>query len=130
MRLGRWAGPVQMDSWLDMVKDRVKRAETGERRQMSELDSALDRLSAAVSNLIAASEQGRDGKGAGDKATAQIAKLATERDRLQAEVDKLRGLHDEDARLRAEAAEAVKIALTDLRSLVAAQDATKKKKAG
>jgi len=97
---------------------------------MSELDNALDRLGAAVSRLIAASDQGDTDKGAKNETAARIAKLATERDRLQAEVDQLRALHEEDARLRAEAADAVKIALTDLRSLVAAQDAAKKKKAG
>jgi hypothetical protein len=96
---------------------------------MSELDNALNRLGAAVSNLIAASDQGRIGKGAKDETVARIAKLVTERDRLQAEVDELRALRAEDSRLRADAAAAVKIALTDLRSLVVAQDAAKKKKA-
>jgi hypothetical protein len=90
---------------------------------MSELDSALDRLGAAVSKLISASEPGSPGKGAGDKSVARITKLTSERDRLQAEVDELRALREDDARLRAEAADAVKLALTDLRSLVA----TKKK---
>jgi hypothetical protein len=110
-----------------MRKDKRKRVETGEHRQMSELDNALDRLGSAVSKLIAATGQGRTGKGADDKTAALIAKLAGERDRLQAEVDQLRASRDDDARLRAEAADAVKIALTDLRSLVAAQDAVKKK---
>jgi hypothetical protein len=97
---------------------------------MSELDNALDRLGAAVAELIAASGQDGSGKGVKDGTAARIARLATERDRLQAEVDELRALRGEEARLRAEAADAVKIALTDLRSLVATQEATKKKKAG
>jgi len=123
-------GPDRIGRWPSAVKDKLKRAETGEEIQMSELDSALDRLGAAVSKLIAASGQGQTAAGAKDNTAARIVKLATERDKLQAEVDKLRILHDEDARLRAEAAEAVKIALTDLRSLVAAQGATQKKKVG
>jgi hypothetical protein len=88
---------------------------------MSELDKALDRLGAAVSKLISTSTAGRTGTGAGDKMAARIAKLSAERDRLQTEVDELRALREDDARLRAEAAEAVKLALTDLRSLVAAK---------
>lgn len=92
---------------------------------MSELDSALDRLGAAVAKLISASEPGNTGKGAVDKTAARITKLLSERDQLQAEVDELRMLRKDDARLRAEAADAVKIALTDLRSLVTAN-----KKAG
>ncbi len=89
---------------------------------MSELDSALDRLSEAVANLIAASNQGRPAQGAEAAVTARVDELTTERDRLQTEVDELRGLREDDVRLRAEAAEAVKIALNDLRSLVAVQE--------
>ena len=80
---------------------------------MSELDNALERLGEAVASLIAASDQGRAANGA---------ELTTERDRLQTEVDELRALREDDARLRADAAEAVKLALTDLRSLVAGQE--------
>lgn len=94
---------------------------------MSELDSALDRLGAAVSKLLAESEQGRGGAGAQEAATARVAELTAERERLQTELDSLHALRDEDRRLRAEAADAVKIALTDLRSVVAAQDAAKQK---
>ena len=89
---------------------------------MSELDNALDRLGEAVSSLIAASEQGPGAYGAEEAATARIAELQSERDRLQAEVDELSALREDDARLRAEAADAVKVALTDLRSLVATQE--------
>ena len=58
---------------------------------------------------------------------ARVSDLTAARDKLQAEVDELRALRKDDANLRAEATAAVKIALTDLRSLVAAQSATKKK---
>lgn len=88
---------------------------------MSELDNALDRLGQAVSGLITASDPGRAAKGAEEAVTARIAELTSERDRLQAEVDELRGLRKGDARLRAEAADAVKVALKDLRSLVSAK---------
>lgn len=84
---------------------------------MTELDSVLDRLTDAVDHLIASSRKpGRD-----READARIARLIAERDQLRAEVEELRAQHDEDARLRAEAAEAVRAALTDLRSVVALQ---------
>ncbi len=89
---------------------------------MSDLDRALDRLGEAVASLIEASDQGRAARGAEATATARIAELTTERDRLQAEVDELRALREDDARLHADAAEAVKAALKDLRSLAAAQE--------
>ena len=89
---------------------------------MSELDSALDRLGEAVASLIAASDQGRATQGAEAAVTARIAVLTNERDRLQVEVDELRALREDDARLHADAAEAVKIALKDLRSLAALQE--------
>ena len=88
---------------------------------MSELDSALDRLGQAVSSLISVSDQRRAVQDAEEAATARIAELTSERDRLQAEVDELRALRKDDVRLRAEAADAVKVALKDLRSLVAAK---------
>ncbi len=94
----------------------------GEQRQMSELDNALDRLGEAVASLIAASDQGQAASGAEAAVTARIDELTTERDRLQTEVDELRALREDDARLRADAAAAVKLALTDLRSLVAGQE--------
>jgi small-conductance mechanosensitive channel len=89
---------------------------------MSELENALDRLGDAVANLITASDQGRAAGGAETSATAQIAVLTNERDRLQGEIDELRALREDDAQLHAEAAEAVKLALRDLRSLAAIQE--------
>ena len=91
---------------------------------MSELDNALDRLGEAVASLISASNQGGSTE---DDVAARVVELTAERGKLQAEVDKLRALRKDDASLRAEAAAAVKIALKDLRSLVAAQGKTKKK---
>jgi ElaB/YqjD/DUF883 family membrane-anchored ribosome-binding protein len=89
----------------------------GARKQMTELDSALDRLSDAVDQLIASAGQ----TGPDRESEARIARLNAERDGLRAEVQQLRAQHDEDARLRAEAADAVRAALTDLRSVVAVQ---------
>ncbi|MHA1536381.1 MAG: hypothetical protein ACTSUD_02395 [Alphaproteobacteria bacterium] len=89
---------------------------------MSELETALDRLGEAVANLIAASDQGRTANDAEEATTARIADLTAERDRLQGEVDELRALREDDARLHADAADAVRVALKDLRSLAAAQE--------
>ena len=97
--------------------------------QMSELDSALDRLGEAVTSLIVASNQGRAAQEVEEAVTARIDELTTERDRLQTEVGELRVLRQDDARLRADAADAVKAALKDLRSLVAGQEKAGHKKA-
>jgi len=86
---------------------------------MSELEKALERLNGAVSRLLDASERGQAEQGTQEQ---RIAKLTAERDRLRAERDKLRAEREEDAKLRAEAADAVKAALGDLRTLLAAQD--------
>lgn len=79
---------------------------------MSELEKALDRLGDAVARLV-------DTKG-NAQAESRIAELTAERDRLKAEVAELRASREDDARLRAEAASAVRDALRDLRGLVAA----------
>jgi hypothetical protein len=93
--------------------------------RMSELDLALERLGDAVVQLIEGADQGE----ARPDADAQIAELIAERDRLQAEVDDLRAQHEIDARLRDEAAEAVRDALSDLRGLLAAQDGQQEEEA-
>jgi chromosome segregation ATPase len=85
---------------------------------MSQIDKALDRLTEAVNGLI---DRSQDAEDAAIGAEEQIADLTAERDRLRSEIAKLRTQHEEDARLRAEAAEAVKDALKDLRGLVAAE---------
>ncbi len=91
---------------------------------MTELEKALDRLNGAVSTLLDASERGQSEQDQADrsKQEARIAELTAERDKLRAERDKLRAEREEDAKLRAEAADAVKAALGDLRTLLAAQN--------
>lgn len=86
---------------------------------MSELEQALDRLNGAVVTLLDASKRGKSEQGARE---ARIAKIEAERDRLRAELAELRAAREEDAQLRAEAAEAVKAALSDLRTILAAQE--------
>lgn len=86
---------------------------------MSELDTALDRLGDAVVRLVEGTGHGQ----AGSEAEARIAELTAERDRLLAEVEDLRAQREVDARLRNEAAEAVRDALRDLRGLITAQEA-------
>lgn len=86
---------------------------------MSELEKALDRLNGAVAALLDASRRGEAEAGAHQ---ARIAELESERDQLRAELAELRAAREEDARLRAEAAEAVKAALGDLRTILAAQE--------
>lgn len=86
---------------------------------MSELDQALDRLNGAVVTLLDASKRGMAEQGAHAK---RIAALEAERDALRTELAELRAAREEDAQLRAEAAEAVKAALGDLRALLAAQE--------
>lgn len=89
---------------------------------MSEIDKALDRLSAAVTQLVETSPStpgnGADAVAQGE---AEVAALTAERDRLLAEIEALRSQHEEDARLRAEAADAVRDALSDLHGLVGGQ---------
>lgn len=76
---------------------------------MSELEKAIDRLGRAIAEL-------RDSNG-GTPVGSDINELAGERDQLQAQVIELSDLREEDARLRAEAADAVRIALSDLRAI-------------
>ena len=93
--------------------------------KMSNLDAALDRLGDAVASLSAST----GGKPPG----AQIAALTAERDALKSEIEALNIKRDEDAQLRAEAADAVRTALVDLRSVMAAKEAERnaaRKKAG
>ena len=86
---------------------------------MSELESALDRLNHAVSALLETSKRGQADQKSVEK---RIAELTDERDRLRAELEELRAAREEDAQLRAEAAEAVKDALRDLRTILAHQE--------
>ena len=79
---------------------------------MSELESALRRLDGAVARLEATVGE------RGMPAPPELAELGAERDRLAEEVGRLRDRAAEDARLRAEAARAVRSALHDLRGAV------------
>ena len=95
---------------------------------MSELEKALDRLDGAVSTLIETARRGQAEEG---EHARRIAELEAERDKLRAELSELRAAREEDAELRAEAADAVKAALGDLRTVLAhhEQDAGQKKAA-
>lgn len=79
---------------------------------MSRLDEAMQRLGAALTRLEAAFDERLASSGSG------LAELETERDQLWQEVQELRAQANEDARLRAEAAAAVREALHDLRGAV------------
>lgn len=77
---------------------------------MSKLEAALERLGAAVAVLERTAPEAAG--------TAQDwAALLDERDRLAETVAELQAARAEDAQLRAEAAEAVRAALGDLRAL-------------
>jgi septal ring factor EnvC (AmiA/AmiB activator) len=79
---------------------------------MSELESALRRLDGAVARLEATVGE------RGMPAPAELAELGAERDRLAEEVRRLHARAADDARLRDEAARAVRSALHDLRGAV------------
>jgi hypothetical protein len=79
---------------------------------MSQLDEALRRLDGAVARLESAVA---DGALAGPDTDRE---LLAERNRLAEEVHRLRARAAEDARLRAEAAAAVRDALHDLRGAI------------
>lgn len=81
---------------------------------MPDIETALARLEAALDR---AAEAARDNAGA-ERLASELEETRAERDRLRDEVEALRAASEEDARLRAEAAEAVRAALTDLRGLV------------
>ncbi|MGF1502544.1 MAG: hypothetical protein ACFBSD_12075 [Paracoccaceae bacterium] len=101
---------------------------------MTELDAALERLETAVGALdiavakvlersaseSAAHDGASEGTVPGEPAAGEGGDpvVAAERDRLAAEVAQLRAQSVKDAELRAEAAEAVKAALRDLRALM------------
>ena len=82
---------------------------------MPDIDSALAELEAALDRAAAASAEKLNGA---EALAAELEEIRAERDRLQAEVEALRTASEEDARLRAEAADAVRNALSDLRGIV------------
>jgi vacuolar-type H+-ATPase subunit I/STV1 len=83
---------------------------------MSEVEKALDRLGNAVAALVDHLTESTADTGPDPK----VAELAAERDRMKAELEALRVSREDDAKLRAEAASAVREALRDLRGLAAA----------
>jgi len=86
---------------------------------MKELDTAMARLDRAVTAL----ETGLSVEGApGGPGREVLEALESERDDLAAEVARLRAEAEDDARLRREAAEAVKSALSDLRAMTPGGD--------
>lgn len=87
---------------------------------MSQLDIALDRLGEAVRKLSATTALAEGSGAALAEAEETIARLSAECETLRVENAALRSQHEEDTRLRAEAAQAVKVALRDLRELVPA----------
>jgi len=82
---------------------------------MNKIDTAIARLDGAMTRLEQAMAED-----AGAVAEADMA-VKAERDRLEDEVRVLRARAEEDAKLRAEAASAVREALRDLRGAVARQ---------
>jgi len=82
---------------------------------MNKIDDAIGRLGAALTRLEQALADGVAPQAAEDGA------LQTEHARLAAEVQVLRGRAADDARLRTDAAGAVREALRDLRGAVARQ---------
>ena len=84
---------------------------------MSRIDEAIARMDAAVSELDAGIEHALAGE-AGQGASTDVPELKSERDLLAEEVKSLRERAEDDARLRAEAATAVRQALNDLRGVV------------
>lgn len=94
---------------------------------MSNLETALTRLDAAMTRLetaFDAQEKSAAEKGTeiwGD-ATPDLPELRAERDQLVDEVKTLRTRAEQDAELRAEAADAVREALRDLRGMVGQQE--------
>lgn len=85
---------------------------------MSELENALDRVGDALARLEAAVDKQNKGEDIWGEVSTEMPAVMAERDKLADEVAKLRSRADEDKVLRAEAADAVRQALTDLRGAV------------
>jgi hypothetical protein len=85
---------------------------------MGQLEKALRRLDGAVTRLEATIGDAAGGAAMPAAMAEEVAALGAERDRLTDEVGRLRAQAAEDARLRAEAARAVRSALHDLRGAV------------
>ena len=85
---------------------------------MNKIDAALVRMSNALDRLDENIEAHLAGP---DSAGLNVPGLKAAHDQLEIEVEALRARAAEDARLRAEAAEAVREALSDLRGAMAAK---------
>ena len=85
---------------------------------MSKLDEAMARMSAALDRLETAVEAELKANEIWGEETPDIPALRAQRDDLADEVEALRARAAEDAKLRAEAARAVRDALQDLRGAV------------
>ena len=83
----------------------------------SNLDTALARMDAALAKLEAAFDGTEPPAIWGDE-TPEVPDLRVERDEMAEEIRALRARADEDAKLREEAAIAVREALRDLRGAV------------
>lgn len=90
---------------------------------MAKLEEVIDRLAAALDQVEAAVSEGMQANGGATdtEARKRIEALEAERKRLAAEVARLERQVEEDAALRAEAADAVRAALGDLRSVASQQ---------
>lgn len=84
---------------------------------MTTIETSLVRLETAITRLERALDTDLSSHGNGVD-TPHVPELAAERDRLEGEVEQLRARAQEDARLRQEAADAVRQALQDLRGAV------------
>ncbi len=87
---------------------------------MKKIDAAIVRISNALDQLENAIEESLAGEDVWGEASADMPKLKEAHDQLETEVHALRARAAEDAKLRAEAAEAVREALSDLRGAMTA----------
>lgn len=88
---------------------------------MSDIETSLARIDAALSRLETALESGSRGEAVWGDATPSAPPLKAAHDELEEEVRALRARAVEDAKLRAEAAQAVREALSDLRGAMTTQ---------
>jgi len=88
---------------------------------MAKLEEVVGRLTAALEQLERAVGGSAAPLGTDGDADERVAALKAERDRLASEVERLERQVAEDASLRAEAADAVRAALGDLRAVAGQQ---------
>ena len=88
---------------------------------MSKVDTALTRITAALDKLETAIDARSEMATVWGDETPDAPELRVANDRLEDEVRELRARAAEDAKLRAEAADAVREALSDLRGAMVRQ---------